>query len=312
MTDSSGPPNDGVAPADDAPDTPAACVLAFNTVDPSGAGGLAADVLAIGSIGGHALPVATGALARDTRGIQGHFPLGEDAVAEQARAVLEDMPVRVIKVGFAGTPDVLGAIAGIAADYPDLPLVAHMPDLSWWTEEAIDDYLDAFRELLLPQVTVLAGNHSTLRRWLLPDWSGLRNPGPRDLARAASTHGVPYTVVTGVPGPGDSLENQLATPQALLASERFERFEATFIGAGDTFTAALAALLATGHELATAFHEAAQYLDDSLDAGYRPGMGHVLPDRLFWAEGGDDAADEAAGPATPYDDFDDPANETRH
>ncbi len=25
-------------------------------------------------------------------------------------------------------------------------------------------------------------------------------------------------------------------------------------------------------------------MDRCLDAGFRPGMGHVLPDRLFWAQ----------------------------
>ena len=46
----------------------------------------------------------------------------------------------------------------------------------------IDLYLDAFQELVLPQTTVLVGNHSTLWRWLLPDWDAERNPSARDIA----------------------------------------------------------------------------------------------------------------------------------
>ena len=46
-----------------------ACVLVFNASDPSGAGGLSCDTLAIASVGAHALPVVTGAYARDTREI---------------------------------------------------------------------------------------------------------------------------------------------------------------------------------------------------------------------------------------------------
>ncbi|HEY0200430.1 MAG TPA: bifunctional hydroxymethylpyrimidine kinase/phosphomethylpyrimidine kinase, partial [Burkholderiaceae bacterium] len=75
------------------------CVMVFNASDPSGAGGLAADIAAIASVGGHAMPVATGAYARDTARIFDHFALDEDAVTEQARAVLEDVPVQIIKVG---------------------------------------------------------------------------------------------------------------------------------------------------------------------------------------------------------------------
>jgi hypothetical protein len=158
-----------------------ACVMVFNASDPSGAGGLAADTTAIASVGGHALPVVTGAYARDTGEIFEHFCFDEEAVTEQARAVLEDIAVQVFKVGFVGSPENVSAIAEITSDYADVPVIAYMPNLSWWDEDKIDDYLDAFRELMLPQTTVLVGNHSTLRRWLLPDWDGERNP-----ARATS------------------------------------------------------------------------------------------------------------------------------
>ena len=75
---------------------------------------------------------------------------------------------------------------------------------------------------------------------------------------------------------------------ATLGSEKFERFDAIFAGAGDTLSAALAALVATGSDLAAAVTEALSYLDRCLDAGFRPGMGNVVPDRLFWAQAEDD------------------------
>jgi hydroxymethylpyrimidine/phosphomethylpyrimidine kinase len=136
--------------------------MVFNASDPSGAGGLSADVTAIASVGAHPLPVVTGAYARDTGEVFDHFAFDEEAVAEQARTILEDVPVQVIKVGFVGSPEALSTIAEIAADYPDVPVIAYMPSLSWWDEGPTDLYEDAFKELLLPQTTVLVGNHSTL------------------------------------------------------------------------------------------------------------------------------------------------------
>ena len=65
-----------------------------------------------------------------------------------------------------------------------------------------------------------------------------------------------------------------------------------------TAVVTLAALLAVGAEIQAATGEALQFLDQSLDAGFRPGMGHVIPDRLFWAqpeEGEDDNEDPDAG-----------------
>lgn len=296
----SSPDSDREPDAEDGAGAPA-CVLVFNANDPSGAGGLAADAVAIASVGAHALTVVTGTYARDSADIFEHFALDEEAVAEQARTVLEDMSVQIVKVGFVGSPENLSTIAELTADYPDLPVVAYMPNLSWWGEDEIDAYLDAFRELLLPQTTVLVGNHSTLWRWLLPDWSSERSPTARDLAKAAADIGAPYTLVTGILLPDQHVDNVLASPQAVLASARFELFDAQFTGAGDTLSAALAALLAGGSELGEAVGEALSYLDQSLDGGFRPGMGHVLPDRMFWAqpeEAGDegDDDDDAAQP----------------
>ncbi|WP_297722072.1 bifunctional hydroxymethylpyrimidine kinase/phosphomethylpyrimidine kinase [Limnohabitans sp. Rim8] len=291
-----------------------ACVLVFNACDPSGAGGISCDALAIASVGAHALPVLTGAYARDTREILDFFEMNEEAVGDQARAIVEDVPPQVIKVGFAGSPENIGVIAELASDYDGVPLVAYMPNLSWWQEEKIDEYLDAFRELLLPQTSILIGHHSTLRRWLLPEWSGEKNPGPRDIAKAAAVMGVPYTLVTGLPLADQHIDNVLATPETVIAHEKFERIEAVFAGAGETLSAALAALLATGLELPEAFSEALNYLDRSLDEGFRPGMGQVIPDRLFWAQAeADDEADDAEDSMHPTGDFFEvPHNETKH
>ena len=261
-----------------------ACVMTFNANDPCGAAGLCGDALAIASVGAHALPVVTGSYARDTGEIFEHFPLSEEAVTAQARAVLEDLSVQVIKVGFVGSPENLSAIAELAADYDHVPVVSYMPSLAWWDENRIDSYLDAFSELLLPQTTVLVGHYSTLWRWLLPDWSAQTNPQPRDIARAADALGVPYTLVTGIPLPDQWLDNVLASANEILVSEKFERIDAVFVGAGDTLSAALAALLASGSDLGSATSEALSYLDRCLLGGFRPGMGHMLPDRLFWAQ----------------------------
>ena len=290
-----------------------ACVLVFNASDPSGSSGISADVLAIASVGAHALPVLTGAYARDSAQIFDFFPLDEEAVGDQARAVLEDIPPQVIKVGFAGSAENISIIAELTADYDGVPVVAYMPNLSWWEDDQIDQYLDAFRELLLPQTSILVGHHSTLRRWLLPDWSSDKNPGPRDIAKAAAELGVPYTLVTGITVNDQHIDNVLATPETVVGHEKFERIEAVFSGAGETLSAALAALIATGLDLSAAASEALHYLDRCLDDGFRPGMGKVIPDRLFWAlpDTEDDEA-EAEGPDMNADFFEMPINDTKH
>ena len=309
------PPSDAPDLANDSEDDASiACVLVFNASDPSGASGISADVLAIASVGAHALPVLTGAYAKDTAQTFDFFPLPEEAVGDQARAILEDVPPQVIKVGFAGSAENISIIAELTADYDGVPVVAYMPNLSWWEDDQIDQYLDAFRELLLPQTSVLVGHHSTLRRWLLPDWSSEKNPGPRDIAKAASELGVPYTLVTGLTASDQHIDNVLATPETVVGHEKFERIEAVFSGAGETLSAALAALIATGLDLSVAASEALHYLDRCLDEGFRPGMGHVIPDRLFWAlpESEEGEEGDEGSPDMNADFFEMPINETKH
>jgi hydroxymethylpyrimidine/phosphomethylpyrimidine kinase len=304
-------PNDPGTPEDE--DVQVPCILVFNANDPSGCGGLPADAVAIASVGGHALSVVTGAYARDTARIFDHFAFDDEAVEEQARAVLEDIAPQAIKVGFAASPENLGTIAQICADYHEVPVITYVPDLSWWDDMEIDQYLDACTELLLPQTAVLCGNYSTLWRWLLPDWSSDKPPSARDIAQAASEHGVPYTLVTGLLHQEQHLNNVLASPQTVLCEQSFERFEAVFSGAGDTLSAALTALIAHGTDLNAAVQEALLYLDQSLNAGFRPGMGHVIPDRMFWATPDDDEASDSDDAPPPFDFTDDPAfHGTKH
>jgi hydroxymethylpyrimidine/phosphomethylpyrimidine kinase len=223
---------------------------------------------------------------RDTAEVFDHHPLEGDVVVEQARSILEDVTVSGFKVGFLGSAENVSAVAEVLSDYSEVPLVSYLPNLSWMEEDDLQGYLDAFRELILPATEVLVGNHKTLIDFLLPEWESERPASPRELAVAAAEHGTRFVLVTGVILPakaGQFIDNVLASAQGALTGEKFELFEVSFLGAGDTLSASLASLLAVGGELQAAVGEALQFLDQCLDSGFRPGMGHVVPDRFFWA-----------------------------
>lgn len=291
-----------------------ACVMSFNASDPSGASGLPGDIATIAAMGAHGLPVVTSIVMRDTHEVFEQHALDADVIAAQARAVLEDVTIAAWKVGFLGSTEGVSTVAEILSDYPDVPLVAYMPNLSWVDEDDLQSYLDAFRELVLPQTEVLVGSHQTLSDFLLPDWDNDRPASPRELAVAAGEHGARFVLVTSVPLPDQYLDNVLASPQGAITGEKFERFDAAFVGAGDTLSAALAALLAAGADLTAAVGEALAFLDQALDAGFRPGMGNVIPDRFFWAlpagEEEDDPAPEGGADEPPDDDT--PPTHPRH
>jgi len=288
VSDATDPSQDGVGPA---------CVMTFNATDPSGAGGLAGDIATIAAMGAHALPVVTAIVLRDTAEVFDHSVIDADVVVEQARSILEDVTISAWKVGFLGSAEGVSAVAEVLSDYPDVPLVAYMPNLSWVEEDDQAAYLDAYRELVLPQAEVLVGSHQTLTDFLLPEWNNDRPASPRELAVAAAEHGTRFVLVSSVPLPDQFLDNVLASPQGAITGEKFERFEVSFVGAGDTLAASLAALLASGAELHAAVGEALAFLDQSLDAGFRPGMGNVIPDRFFWALPPGEEEEGEGGPA---------------
>jgi hydroxymethylpyrimidine/phosphomethylpyrimidine kinase len=302
---------------------PPACVMCFNASDPSGAGGMAGDVATIAAMGAHALPVVTSIVMRDTADTFDQHEIDADAVAEQARTILEDVTISGWKVGFLGNADNVSAVAEVLSDYTEIPLVSYLPNLSWMEEDALQPYLEAFRELILPATEVLVGSHKTLQDFLLPEWDSERPPSARELAVAAGEHGTRYVLVTGImlapkaagrsgssgagaATPEQYIDNVLASPQGAITGEKFERFDTTFLGAGDTLAAALASLLAAGSELQPAVGEALSFLDQSLDAGFRPGMGHIVPDRFFWALPPPEEGEEGEGIEMPEPEPEDP------
>ena len=98
-------------------------VLTFAPSDPSGGGGLQADLLTLASMGCHPLSVVTALTVQDTTGVEGVLPMEAEWVADQARCLLEDMPVDAFKIGALASVENIAAVAEILSDYPDVPLI---------------------------------------------------------------------------------------------------------------------------------------------------------------------------------------------
>src|SRR4051812_11277805 len=159
-------------------------VLSFAATDPTGGAGTQADLMTLASMGCHPLSVVTAVTVQDTSGIEGIHPIDSDWVSDQARAVLEDMPVAAFKVGFVGSLDNIGAIAAIVADYPDIPLVLDPVMASGRGDEmAGDEMIAALRELLVPQTTVITPNSLEARRLALDDVDDVQERSLPDCAR---------------------------------------------------------------------------------------------------------------------------------
>src|SRR2546425_10357405 len=134
-------------------------VLTFAASDPTSGAGLQADLLTLASMGCYPLSVVTAITAQDTAGVEAVLPIDADWVTDQARCLLEDMPVAAFKMGMLGSTEIVTVVAEIVSDYPDVPLVLDPVLTSGRGDEfASDDMVAAIRELLVPQSTVVTPN----------------------------------------------------------------------------------------------------------------------------------------------------------
>jgi hydroxymethylpyrimidine/phosphomethylpyrimidine kinase len=257
-------------------------VLAFAASDPSGGAGLQADILTLASMGCHPLSVVTAITVQDTLGVEGMQALDADWVADQARCLLEDMPVDAFKIGVLGSVEIIAAIAEIVSDYPDVPLVLDPILASGRGDElATDEMRSAMRELLLPQATILTPNSLEVRR--LAEVDDDDETSLAACARKLVDLGTEFVLVTGTHEATPQVVNTLYGKDGVVRTDAWARLPGSFHGSGCTLASAIAAMLANGLDLPEAVREAQDYTWQALKKAYRPGMGQFLPDRLFWA-----------------------------
>jgi len=259
-------------------------VLVFAATDPSGGAGLQADIMTLSSMGCHPLSCVTAVTIQDTMGVEDVFALDPEWVADQARCVLEDMPVAAFKIGLVGSVEMIATIAEVVSDYPEIPLVLDPVLASGRGDELVtDDMLSAMRELLVPQSTIITPNSLEARRLAADDGSESDNPDLAECASRLIASGCEYVLVTGTHEQTPQVVNTLYGQEGVLRSDPWPRLAGTYHGSGCTLASAIAATIANGLAIGDAVRDAQEYTWQTLRAGFRPGMGQHIPDRLFWA-----------------------------
>ena len=265
-------------------------VLAFAATDPSGGAGLQADILTLASMGCHPLSVVTAVTIQDTMGVEEVMALDAEWVADQARCVLEDMPVAAFKVGMVGSIENIAAIAEVVSDYPEIPLILDPVLASGRGDELVtDEMISALRELLVPQSTIITPNSIEARR--LTQEEGEEDIDLAECARRLLATGCEYVLITGTHENTTQVTNTLYGQDGVVRSDNWERLPGSYHGSGCTLASAIAATIANGLNIGDAVQDAQEYTWQTLKAAFRPGMGQHIPDRLFWARE-DEPADE--------------------
>jgi len=254
-------------------------VMSFSGNDPTGGAGIQADIEAAASMGARIAPVITTLTVQDTQNVKYFSAVDAKIVSEQARMVLEDMPIAAFKIGMVGSLENISAIHTILHDYPDIPVIVD-PIISagGGTSLATEEMALAYSDLLFPLTNLVTPNSNEVR---------LLAPGSDSLEACAQElmdDGCEYVLLTGTHEGTEEVINSLYGQHKKLESRTWKRLAGSYHGSGCTLTSAVAALIALGHSIPDAAGIAQQYAWQSLVNGYQSGMGQYHPDRLFWTK----------------------------
>ena len=163
---------------------------------------------------------------------------------EQARAVLEDMPIAAIKIGVVGSTEIATAIHSIITDYPAIPVI-YDPVFSTETDGALstEDLVDTVRTLLLPVTKVLTPNIHEVHA-LAPG-----SDTPTAAAMGLLETDVEYILLTGTHGKTPDVVHTLFSNHRQLETFHNERLPHKYHGSGCTLASSIAAQIALGQEV---------------------------------------------------------------
>ncbi|WP_306606413.1 hydroxymethylpyrimidine/phosphomethylpyrimidine kinase [Azonexus sp.] len=272
-------------------------VLVFAASDPTSGAGIQADILTLASLGCHPLTALTAITVQDTSGVLSVQALAADLLEQQARTVLEDMPVLAFKIGVLASVENVLMVAEILSDYPEIPLVFDPVLASGRGDDLSDEeIIAAMREMLLPQTTIITPNAPEARRLAESD-EDESEPSIDTCAERLIEMGAQYVLITGTHENTPEVINTLYGPNGIIRHDRWERLPGSYHGSGCTLASAIAGCLAGGASVEEAVRDAQDYTWQALKNGFRGGMGQFIPDRMFWARGEDNA--DAAGDIPP-------------
>lgn len=268
-------------------------VLAFAASDPSSGAGIQADILTLASLGCHPLTAITALTVQDTVGVQSVHPTSAELLEQQARVLLEDMPVAAFKIGLIGSVENVLAIAEVVSDYPEIPLIFD-PVLTSGRGDDLsgEEIISAMCEMLLPQTTLLTPNAPEARRLAESD-DDESEPSIEVCAQRLIEMGAQYVLITGTHENTPQVINILFGPEGEIRRDTWERLPGSYHGSGCTLASAIAGCIAGGASVEDAVRDAQDYTWQTLANGFRAGMGQFIPDRFFWARSADDANAES-------------------
>lgn len=237
--------------------------------DSGGGAGIQADLKTFSALGVYGMSVITAVTAQNTQGVKGVEEISAPMVGLQLDAIFEDITVDAVKVGMVSGIDIIHTIADRLDKYNvDKAVVDTVMVSKSGSHLLRPEALQVLIDILLPRAYVATPN-----LYEAEILTGKKITTLQDMEEAAACiqgMGAENVVVKG----GHRLED---AADVLFDGNEFYRFYGERIdtrhthGTGCTFSAAIAAYLASGCKIQEAVRKAKEYITgaiaDSLDIG---------------------------------------------
>src|SRR4051794_10640534 len=224
--------------------------------DSSGGAGIQADLKTFAAFGVYGASVVTALTAQNTRGVTGIHPVPADFVTAQIDAVFSDLAVNAVKIGMVAQVATIDAIvAGLARWSPkhivlDPVMVATSGDPLLAT-----DAVEALRTRLIPRASLITPNLPEAAA-LLDEPVALSEAAIESQGKRLLALGCPAVLIKGGHGQGTESIDYLIGGDGIIALAAPRIATRNTHGTGCSLSSAIAAGLAKGEDVETAFRNA--------------------------------------------------------
>jgi hydroxymethylpyrimidine/phosphomethylpyrimidine kinase len=247
-------------------------VMTIAGFDPSGGAGIQADIKTISALGCYATSALTALPVQNTLGVQSIHPIPVEVVAEQMRAILDDIPPDAIKIGMVHSAELVDTIVRVLEEYPsDAPWRERMvfdPVMVATSGHRLieDETIGAIVERLFPLAAVITPNMdeaAVLARMPVATLDDMRAAGEKILGLG------PRSLLLK----GGHLETPRLTSLFFDSSggvgeyHSERRATCNTHGSGCTLSSAIASYLARGESLSDAVAHAQAWVSEAITHG---------------------------------------------
>jgi hydroxymethylpyrimidine/phosphomethylpyrimidine kinase len=263
-------------------------VLTIAGSDSGGGAGIQADLKTFSAFGCYGMSAITAITAQNTCGVTAIHQIPDAIVAAQIRAVVDDIGVDAVKIGMLSSPSIIKVVAEQLQSCGNNNIVIDPVMVATSGDTLLqDDAISALKEILIPCAKVITPN--------IPEAEVLTEGTIEtrgELLQAAE-------ILLGL-GPqavlvkGGHLRMEDSPDCLLIRGKKPVWLEADRIetknthGTGCTLSSAIAASLASGHDLEQSVQKAKEYITLAIKAGkdYVIGHGHgpVKHFHKFWRD----------------------------